>query len=230
MNGRRNSKTKDKMEKPKKTLYHSELAGLGQVVIDITDEVRKSKFAKAGEQRFYVPIILNGHVREYNVENPACGEALRGRKGQRCTVEAAGSREEATVTVLSAEWTAECAPQAEAGQPVKPAAAKSQPKAAQAARPAAGPAPDGNQKPAQQRQNTPPTTGQILTKLTNMLILCELAAHKCEATLREQRGFEATPEQHQGHVGMLFIQMTRDGHQHSQPGDHILDIRPKEQA
>lgn len=82
-----------------KTLYHSELVGMGDVDAMITDGPRPSKYD--GKPPI-VMMRIDGTERIYNVENDGCGQALTGLKGQTVTLRAEGSRDDATITVFDA--------------------------------------------------------------------------------------------------------------------------------
>jgi len=80
-----------------KTLYQSELVKLGPVSVRVASDILKSKFDGKPD---YVVLAMNGTERLYNLENPSCGEAFHGRKGQTITIQATGSRDEAAVSIV----------------------------------------------------------------------------------------------------------------------------------
>lgn len=82
-------------QKPKKTLYHSELVQLGPVEVEVKSDVLESKYGKSD----YVVFEIDGYERQYNVENSACGNALDRLKGQVVIIEATGSRDDAEIIV-----------------------------------------------------------------------------------------------------------------------------------
>jgi hypothetical protein len=45
-------------------------------------------------------MLVMGEEKNYNVENPNCGNALRGRVGQSITIVASGSRDDATIQLV----------------------------------------------------------------------------------------------------------------------------------
>lgn len=79
-----------------KTLYHSELTSLAWTEVTIKGDVTPSKYK--GKPPF-VAMIVAGEERLYNVENDTCGDALRGRNGQKLVIRAVGSRDEATIEI-----------------------------------------------------------------------------------------------------------------------------------
>lgn len=84
-------------DKPKKTLYHSELVGMEAVQVEILSDVLDSKFKKGSQ---FVEMRIDGHTRSYNVENQDCADKLEGMKGRKVMLEATGSREEADIKIL----------------------------------------------------------------------------------------------------------------------------------
>lgn len=83
-----------------KTLYHSELAGMGDVDVLVKDPAPKpSKYQGKPDIIF---LVIQGNERIYNVENQNCGAALTGLQGQTVTLRAEGSRDDATITVFDA--------------------------------------------------------------------------------------------------------------------------------
>lgn len=215
-------------EKLKKGLYHSELVQMGQVTADITSDVLPSKYKKG---TFYCAMIIDGRDREYNVENDTCKAKLADSKGQRLLIEATGSREDADIEVLSADWTPEGeaksnrpAPRATTQRnaaPTRPAPPATQ--ATQSARPVAPAAEQNPPKPAAKAQAN--TSTVMLIKLANLMLKVQCTVQKIESELLDKRGIETTPEQRQGIVGMLYIQMTRDNYHHQMP-DTLIDITP----
>lgn len=223
-------------EKLKKGLYHSELVQMGQVTADITSDVLPSKYKKG---TFYCAMIIDGRDREYNVENDTCKAKLADSKGQRLLIEATGSREDADIEVLSADWTPEGeaksnrpAPRATTQRNAAPA--RPTPPASQAVPPARPTPPAQNQQqqpvaeppPAKQTAKAPANTSTVmLIKLANLMLKVQCTVQKIESELLGKRGIETTPDQRQGMVGMLYIQMTRDNYHHQMP-DTLIDITP----
>jgi len=65
----------------KKTLWHGELRDMGQVEVEVKQEARKSKYG--ADKPDYIEIILEGNLRQYQVEAPQCAEVFKGRVGQK---------------------------------------------------------------------------------------------------------------------------------------------------
>lgn len=80
-----------------KTLYQSELVKLGPVTVRVESDILKSKYDGKPD---YVVLALNGTERLYNLENHSCGDAFHGRKGQTITIQATGSRDEASISIV----------------------------------------------------------------------------------------------------------------------------------
>lgn len=224
----------------KKTCYHSEVREAGQIVVDVLSEVKTSKFKKGAP---YVEIDWDGNYREYYLDGAACVDAMTNRKGQRLTIEATGGKDDADIIIHACDWT----PDGQAPPAKSSGKATAQPPARQQqqppARQQAAPPPRTNQPPPQQgaqAQQQPaaqrpasreePPTATRLTQLANLMIKCELAALAAETALFQGRDHKTTDDQHQGHVAMLFIQMTRDNFHFKQPGDHIVDCAPPKPA
>lgn len=86
-------------DKPKVTLYHSELVQMGPIRVKIKSDVTASKFD--GKPN-YVIMEIDGQKRNYNCENPDCEDALDKMSGRTVMLEATGSREEASIKILGA--------------------------------------------------------------------------------------------------------------------------------
>lgn len=124
-----------------KTLYHSSLVKEGRVVVQITSDVIASKFA--GKPPF-VGMTLAGAERNYSVENEACANALRGRKGQTVLLEATGRDTDAAINLYAAPVGASAGtptPQAAPPAPAPQAPAPLAPPLGAAYPPAPQPAP-----------------------------------------------------------------------------------------
>lgn len=81
-----------------KTLYHSELCTLGDVLVTVTTDVMSSKFSKPGAPKpNWVGLKIDGEERTYNLDSDACEAFFSGRKGQTLTIQAFGSKDEAVV-------------------------------------------------------------------------------------------------------------------------------------
>lgn len=119
-------------DKPKKTLFHSELVQLGAVKVLVKTDVMKSKFAG---KLPYVVLECDGMERNLSLENKACEEAMAGLKGKIVVLEAAGSRDDATITIAGATTTPEERAHAAAATN-KPPPAKASPPATHQAPPA----------------------------------------------------------------------------------------------
>src|SRR4030095_6775251 len=83
----------------KKTLYHSELVKMSPVAARINSEPQDSQFP--GKPR-WVALEIEGIDRYYNCENTACELVLAGLKDQHVTLNAKGSREDATIGINDA--------------------------------------------------------------------------------------------------------------------------------
>jgi hypothetical protein len=86
-----------------KVIYHSQLRALQAVKVKVLSDVLKSKHTGNPD---YVTIELEGAERYYNVENADCAKFFHGRKGQVITIQADGTREEASI-MLVGEHTAD---------------------------------------------------------------------------------------------------------------------------
>ena len=86
-------------DKPQKTLWHSAAVELGQVEVVVKSEARKSKYG--ADKPDYVELMIGGHLRHYQVENPNCGEFFRGKVGQSILVEFRDSREQASIHAMA---------------------------------------------------------------------------------------------------------------------------------
>lgn len=217
-------------EKPKKILYHSELCRLtdiGPTVMTIRTEPRDSKYQGKPP---YVEVLLNGHVRNYNIENMDIEAALRDYTGQTVEFEAGGRDQEAYLNIVAAvtpsdeesgEYPDEEA-EAEAGL-----APQRRPEPSRAPRQAparkAAPAQPQPRQPAPQRAVTPVSQDleskytqhvtdvkKFLGKRRNGMILCIRAARSIQAELIAKEDAPLTTEQVQAVASSLFISGDRE--------------------
>lgn len=173
---------------PKTTLYHSELARRGQVVVTIETDLLKSKYANKPD---YVMLKMDGHSRRYDTENANCAEALRGLKGRTVTIEATGNRDEAQIVVLG-----DAQPQAHHSPP--PAAPRQAP-ASQPARQAAPPASQASGDPVKHAKQT-------LNRGCNGYALCLRAADYVRSDYDAAHPDDPmSPEHFQAMCSTLFI-------------------------
>jgi hypothetical protein len=195
----------------KKTLYHSELAKLGPVEVEITTDLIESRYKKG---TFIVGLRLDGEERTLAIENDDCGAALDQRKGQVLTIEASGSRESAEISILDGLPAAAPAPKA------RPAA-----RTAPVARPAAAaarPAPAGRQAAAPGRN-----VHGMLMQLANLEINVQCLVAKVSDALIAGRDIVLTDAQLAGMAGRMFIEAVRAGAHQSMSADHMIDCTPK---
>lgn len=142
-------------DKPKKTLYHSELVQMGAVKVKILSEVKPSKYT---DKPPYVEVEIDGAVRQYNCENDACAAEMDEKVGQVVILEASGSREEAEISIAAAAAGPPQEDPAEAPAPVnKPwkKAAATQTATAQTQTPAKTAAPTAQAQTQQAQTQTP---------------------------------------------------------------------------
>lgn len=82
----------------KKGVYHSTLTRAGEITVTIQSDVMDSK----DKGKYYCVIQHEGFDHFYNIENNACAEALKGRKGQTVTLLATGRDTTAAIEVKGA--------------------------------------------------------------------------------------------------------------------------------
>ncbi len=181
-----------------KTLYHSELKGMGPVRVTVKGEVKKSKYQGKPD---YVTLAIGNEERTYNAENPACADFFRGKAGQTFTIsaEGGGKGQEDTATITFVGGTVEQAQQ-QRGAPVqsgaKPAAATQQ----RASEPAGKPA---------SMDSVAAVTAAVI-QLSRMGTALELGA---DQTLRRvelwsaRHGLTITPDMHQHFVQTIATNM-----------------------
>jgi len=73
---------------------------MGPVFVTVKSDVLESQFKKG---QYYVVLDIDGVERTYNIENDNCMTAFDGQKGASFTIEAQGSRDEATVEYIGDE-------------------------------------------------------------------------------------------------------------------------------
>lgn len=215
----------------KKGMYHSELAGMGDnVVVDVLGDVTESKYKKGA---YWVSIGVDGRERQLHLENENCEAEMRDRKGQRLTLTALGSREDATIDVSDAGWTPNGEKPAKSQssgrrEPQQQSRRAEPPQQQQRQQPA-------RQQPSQRQQQTRPANNQplpntnaALVRLTNLEIKIQVSVGKICDELKSKRGIELTDTQKGGIAGRFFIELCKTNHLASMPSDHVVDCSPKE--
>lgn len=200
---------------------------MGVVDLTVLSDVKTSKFGNRNE---YVEMEIDGFKREYYVENAFCADALRGMAGSQVTLEAHGSRDDASIEVIRVEEGAVRPPQRQSRPPQQSRAPQRQSAPAKTPqRQEQRPAPQ--REPAAQPANRPRTettsARKYLIKLTNTMLKCEVAVDEALKIMERERGVTYTPDARQAKVAMLFIQLTRDNYQHQQPDNHLISVAPK---
>lgn len=200
------------MSNTKRTqLYHSELCTLcngAWLQITVTSDVLRSKFNKPGEDKHYCEMTVGGVPRSYFVENPACGNALRGRKNQTIFILASGSRDDAAIDLDPNAPPASAAPPQQpppAGNPPPPTQRQPPPPAPA---PTAAPAPAAAAPPANTRGGKQ-FVWDTLGQLTNLFLMCE-------NRILEMPGFDDLTDPDianvvEKRITTLFIQSARMG-------------------
>jgi hypothetical protein len=84
-------------DKEIKILYHGEAVTAGQIDCIVDSDVLESKYKKGS---FYAVLKIGDKTRNYNVENAACGDALKQLKGKRVVLEFTGNRDDARIFVV----------------------------------------------------------------------------------------------------------------------------------
>lgn len=88
-------------DKQTKTLYHSQLAGMGASPVKVLSGPIESK--QPGKKgTFYVKLQIQGRERYLHPENPACLEFFKGRAGQEITILATGDHEAGKIEEVGA--------------------------------------------------------------------------------------------------------------------------------
>lgn len=225
-------------DKPKKTLWHGELRDMGQVEVLVKAEARKSSYSGKPD---YVELMIGGHLRQYQVENPSCGDFFRGKAGQSILIEARDSRETASIHLMAPARGQQAPPPQQQQQPPQ------QPAQPTNVRPQNSPT--TNQPPA---STAPPK--ETAKKKTAEELAAEQLHQKKEAVLnamkaanRRANGFEIamkavdflaerrqksgramTPEQFQGTATSIFISMERAGLVDALPVGELDKYLPEE--
>jgi len=191
-----------------KTLYHSELAGLEWVEVTIKSEVTPSKYS--GKPPF-VTMVVDRVERNYNVENDACADALRGRIGQKVVLRAFGSREEATIELEQGT------PEPQRNAPAQ------QPRSQQ---------PKGNTNTRQQPSNAPtqPQSGgksplmlakEDRNRICNLELLALEGAVGVMYDFNARHDFEMSFEQLQAVAAHVFMNLKDRGHLDAMPVERL---------
>jgi hypothetical protein len=224
-----------------KTMWHGELREMGQVEVEVKKEAQKSKYG--ADKPDYVELIVGGHLRQYMVEAPQCGEFFRGRVGQKILIEAHESREAATINLIGP-------PKGQTQQrtdvPPRSAPTTNQPPAStrQAAAPtnqpnnpappASAPAPKKTREELEaehlaKNQDAVNTARKFANKKVNAFEIAFLAVDHL-AERRAKSGRAITPEQFQGIVTSIFISMDRAGLSDTLPTGDLDKYLPEPKA
>lgn len=201
------------MADTKKTLYHSELSKLGKIEVVVKTDVMKSKFkSKTGEDQFYVILELDGNERSYNCENDACKEFFESiPKGTTLTIEADGSREDATIeSDYDGPRADEQAPQAPPARPAAPDGKKLAPPT----------------KPTGKTPAVAPTAATASFRIAQIQLISYARARAVREQIQQQFEEGITPDHFQAICSTIAIQLEREGYHHQMPTDKWLDVRP----
>jgi hypothetical protein len=192
-----------------KTLYHSALAQMGDVQVVIKSEVTPSKYK--GKPPF-VSMLVENEEKNYNVENDACGDALKGRIGQTLTIRALGSREEATIEILgNAPAPARNSP---AQQPRQSAPQNTRPNDTHA--PASAEDVTGAQIDA--------------ARAANLELIAIDRAITVYEDFNQRHDFEMSYEHFQAVASSIFIALSQRGWIDKMPGDRKLILKSRRQV
>lgn len=85
------------MSDKKQGIYHSELARLGEVEVEVASDVLPSKVRKGS---FFVYLNIDGQSRTYTPENDGCKAFFEGQKGHRMLIRAEGGRDNASISFV----------------------------------------------------------------------------------------------------------------------------------
>lgn len=218
-------------EKPKKTLYHSEMVGRGPTRMKIKTPPQKSKYQ---DKRDYAVVVIDGHERNYTVENDGCGDFLHANKGKEVFVVAAGSRDEATITFVGKPGSQTPPPQERVN--TAPETAPEPPADAGEADYAPEPpkaAPTGQQGGKAPPQNPPPGNAKadalahckvLAAQMASCWSVAYLAARHARSQIKGQLGEELTPELFQACVGTICIQLSKEAAHFGLPGR--IEMKP----
>ena len=194
-----------------KTLYHSALVQMGDVQVIIKSEVTPSKYK--GKPPF-VTLHVENEDRNYNTENAACEAALRGRNGQKLTLRATGSRDDATIQIIDG-----------------PAAHGNTPAQRQQAPPAA--------QRQQERQSAPPPTSAPASpvdvagsqhdaaRIANLILIALDRAVTVQHDFDARHDEAMTLEQFQSVTSSIFISLKDRGWIDHMPADRKLELKSR---
>lgn len=144
---------------------------MGPVQVTVKTERQKSSYSKPNDPKpDYVVLVIDGHERNYTVENEQCGNFFNGQRGRTFSILAEGSREDATISYVGE-------PAGTAGQqppPAQPAAVRPPPPpAAQQAPPARTEPPARNAKHEAEMYVGRRLAGQKITLRASMALSYE---------------------------------------------------------
>lgn len=224
----------------KKTLYHSELAGRGQIPLFVVSGPHPSKFA--GKPPYFV-VNDGGMERQYTTENQNCSNALAGVVGQQVLIQASGTRDAATIVILQSQPGQ--APQPTQAAPQQPQGGgwgnqqqgnwnqPQQPQQGQQPAPQQGWSNQGQgQRPSQQAApagNTPETPEKTMTRIANLYITSLRAANYVRELWEHESGEPMPSDQFQACTSALFIEGNRKGLAVHMPVGRMEPRDPKQQ-
>lgn len=221
-------------------LYHSKLVPLGPVWATITTDWKQSK----DKNSMYCGMTINAVEYWYTAESQACQDALNGFAGRTILIQAAGSRENATIEVLEEQAggvpRAAVAPRPAAAPVARPAPQRAvSPIQARPTPPAAHSAPALSHPAPPAASQTPEAAiaeaTSFLQRNRLLLELCSYEAGKLAEqynTVVMKRWIEAgvipvaSPEQIQSWTSCLFIEANKAGLGRSLPDDAQNDQPP----
>jgi hypothetical protein len=193
-----------------KTLYHSELTGMGPVQVKVTGNITKSKYQGKPD---FIGLDFGGTERTYNIENPSCGDVFHNRKGQLITIQATGSRDEAMIELISEDGAAP-APKSRPATNTPPARPTTPAASGGAATQATAADPVGSLR-------------KFLARRGNGWALCRIVAEHKGRQIADATGHPVPEEAVQAATASLYISADRAGLLDDFPTSDISDLLKK---
>ena len=214
-----------------KTLFHSELKGMGPVRVTVKRNPQRSKYAGKPD---YVVLEIDGQERHYNCENANCAKFFEGMAGRTFTIIAEGGGkddpESATIEYVG-ESAAELEP-AEHPRPPKQPLKKP-------ISPPVNPDDDGRDpeqpsvnipaKPAEPFETRLQSVKLHSNKIGNLYLVALATAKYISTQAKDQLEIDMTTDQFQACASSIFIQLARDNMVGIVPGG-LIELKPKQKS
>ena len=201
-------------DKPKaKTLFHSGLAKMGQVMVTVKTEPRKSQFPGKPD---YCYLQINGEEFGYSFDSPACQQFFTGQKGRSFMIQAEGRDADAKIIYLGEPGSQKLAAPVTPPPPVnQPPAQHAPPPPPSQAAPAATPQPAGSPPPppgsTMTNEEALKQTKVFIARRASLLKVAITAVHKLDLEFKALTGRKMSDDEFFWNTRLLYMSAESQG-------------------